>query len=85
MYVYISQTCQQQAKLYQIEQKVEELASWIKDGSRQDFVKLFEIFQHPYYQSLTGHHIPLKATPATLAKLTLAYSPRIYRQGYSQH
>ena len=49
MYVYISQTCQQQAKLYQIEQKVEELASWIKDGSRQDFVKLFEIFQHPYY------------------------------------
>lgn len=49
MYVYISETCQQEAKLYQIEQKLEELANWVKKGSRPDFFKLFEIFQHPYY------------------------------------
>ena len=48
MYVYISETCQQEAKLYQIEQKLEELANWVKKGSRPDFFKLFEIFQHPY-------------------------------------
>lgn len=49
MYVYISEICQQETKLYQIEQKIEELANWVKAGSRQDFFKLFEIFQHPYY------------------------------------
>lgn len=37
MYVYISETCQQEAKLYQIEQKLEELANWVKKGSRPDF------------------------------------------------
>ena len=43
MYVYISEICQQETKLYQIEQKIEELANWVKAGSRQDFFKLFEI------------------------------------------
>lgn len=49
MYVYISETCQQEAKTYNIETKIEELAGWVKNGDFQDFKGLFEIFEHPYY------------------------------------
>lgn len=49
MYVYISESCSQEAKTYQIEEKIQELKQWVEAGDLQQFLSLFEIFEHPYY------------------------------------
>lgn len=49
MHVFISKQCQQEAKDYQVESKIQELAEWVRAGDWQKFCQLFERFQHPYY------------------------------------
>ena len=38
MYVYISEICQQETKLYQIEQKIEELANFTRKDKAEQFL-----------------------------------------------
>lgn len=49
MHVFISKQCQQEAKDYRVEQKIQELADWVRSGDLQKFFELFGRFQHPYY------------------------------------
>lgn len=49
MYVFISDVCQQEAKTYGIEDKIQQLIQWVENSSYQTFTDLFEMFAHPYY------------------------------------
>lgn len=49
MFVYVSETCQQQAKEFGLTDKLSELKHWTEKGNFYDFAKMFEIFTHPYY------------------------------------
>lgn len=49
MFVFISHLCQQEAKTYGIEDKLEQISEWVKQFNYQEFIEFFEIFTHPYY------------------------------------
>lgn len=46
IYVYVSESCKQQARIYQLEQQLQQIETAIEQA--QNFLQ-FEIFEYPYY------------------------------------